>query len=74
MLHPAGLREDLGKLLLGNAAYFACGIEEDTSVGGGSGIQSHNIFGHRKNSFLGFSLENDIMHKDKRQEKGSGIA
>ena len=51
MLHPAGLGENLGKFLLGDAAYFPCVVEQDAAVGGGAGIQRHNILGHRAHPF-----------------------
>ena len=41
------LREDLGKFLLGHAADFACVVEENTAVGGGAGVQGHDVFCHK---------------------------
>ena len=46
MLHPAGVRKDLGKLLLRHRADLPVFVKKDRPVGGGAGIQSHNVFGH----------------------------
>ena len=46
MLDPARLREDLGELLLRDAAHFACPVEEDAAIACRSCIQSHDIFCH----------------------------
>jgi len=43
VLHPARLRVILGKLLLRDAADLACLIEQDAAVGGGSGVQRHDV-------------------------------
>ena len=48
VLHPTGLGENLGKFLLGNAADVTCFVKENAAVGGGTGVQCHNIFRHRK--------------------------
>ena len=46
MLHPAGLGEVLGEFLLGNAAHLALFVEENATVGSGTGIKCHNILSH----------------------------
>ena len=51
MLHPAGLGENLGKFLLGNAANLSGVVEQDAAVGGGAGIQRHDILGHGAHPF-----------------------
>ena len=52
MFHPARLGKDLGEFLLGHAADFSLGVEENAAVGGGSGIQCHDVSGHETSSFL----------------------
>ena len=52
MLHPTGLGEDLGEFLLCHAAYIAGFVKENAAVGGGAGIQRHNIFRHDLNSLF----------------------
>ena len=46
VLHPAGLGEDLGELLLRTAAHPALPVEQDAPVAGGPGVKSHDIFCH----------------------------
>ena len=48
VLHPAGLGEDLGELLLGPAAHLPLLVEEDAAVAGGAGVEGHDVFRHSR--------------------------
>ena len=52
VFHPAGPGEDLGEFLLSHGADFAGVVEQNAPVGCGSGIQGHDVFGHRDSSSL----------------------
>ena len=58
MLDPAGLGEELGELLLGNGDHLACFIKENAAVGGGAGVQSHDVLCHSEFLLIDVCVEN----------------
>ena len=57
VLNPAGLGEDLGKFLLGYGTDLTGFVKQNAAVGGGAGIQGHDILCHNNPSFSSLVTE-----------------